>query len=182
MIWVAIYVLCVAALVVRVRSPDTPPPEPLSVPVGEPLWLVRLHHALFAALLLGLPLERLVVEGAPGGRALGAGLFGAGVLLYRAAGASLGDALSPFVEPRPGVGLVTAGPYRWLRHPMYLSQALIAVGAPLTLGSRHVAWLSVPALLVLVIRMAREEEALARTFPEYPGYAARTKRILPFLY
>jgi protein-S-isoprenylcysteine O-methyltransferase Ste14 len=59
---------------------------------------------------------------------------------------------------------------------------MIALGAPLTLGSRHVVWLAVPAALVLLVRILREEEALARTFPEYPRYAARTKRIFPFLY
>lgn len=182
MSWGLVYGLLVAALVVRFRSAGAPPPEPFVPLADEPLWLTRLHHGLFIALLVGAPLERLVAAGAPGGRALGTVLFAAGIVLYRVAGRTLGDALSPFVEPRPGAPLVTQGPYRYLRHPMYLSQALIAVGAPLTLGSRYVAWLAVPVVAVLLLRMVHEEEALARTFPEYPRYAARTKRILPFLY
>ena len=182
MTWAVVYALLLAALVVRVRSTDAAPPEPVWPQANEPLWLTRLHHGLFALLLIGVPFERMVVRGAPNGRLAGACLFAAGVALYRVAGRTLGDALSPFTEPRATAPLVTGGLYRWVRHPMYLSQALIAIGAPLTLGSRQVVLLAVPALVILVLRVLREEEALARTFPEYARYAARTKRILPFVY
>jgi protein-S-isoprenylcysteine O-methyltransferase Ste14 len=109
-------------------------------------------------------------------------LFAAGVAMYRVAGRALGEALSPLVSPRPGAALVTSGPYRYLRHPMYVGQALIAVGAPLTLGCRWVVWLALPALLVLGLRMVSEEAALARTFPDYGGWAARAKRLIPFVF
>jgi protein-S-isoprenylcysteine O-methyltransferase Ste14 len=59
---------------------------------------------------------------------------------------------------------------------------MIAVGAPLTLGCRHTFALSAVTLVVLAVRMQREEEALARTFPDYPRYAAETKRLLPFVF
>jgi protein-S-isoprenylcysteine O-methyltransferase Ste14 len=177
-----VYLVLLATLVVRVRSTDAPPPEPIWPQAHEPLWLTRVHHWLFAALLLGAPVERIVLGGATEGRVAGACVFAAGVALYRLAGATLGDALSPFTEPRAAAPLVTAGLYRWIRHPMYLSQAMIAVGAPLSLGSRHVVFLAVPAAVILALRVLREEDALARTFPEYARYAARTKRLVPFLY
>jgi steroid 5-alpha reductase family enzyme len=182
MIWGLAYAALTAALVVRVRSTDDPPPEPARPLAGDPLWLPRLHHALLAAILLGAPLEALIVGGVREGREVGVLLFAAGVVVYRLAGRDLGDALSPFTEPREGVALVTRGLYRYLRHPMYLSQALVALGAPLTLGGRHVLLLAVPTILVLLVRVLREDEALARTFPEYAHYAARTKRLVPFLY
>jgi protein-S-isoprenylcysteine O-methyltransferase Ste14 len=169
-------------LLVRVRTADTPLPSPVEPPPGEPLWLTRLHHTLFALLLGGAPLERLLTGGAPAWRAPGLALLAGGVALYRAAGHALGDALSPFIEPRAGAPLVTEGVYRHLRHPIYLGEALIAVGAPLTIGCRWVLALSAAALAVLAIRIAFEDEALSRTFPEYPRYAATTKRLLPFLY
>jgi protein-S-isoprenylcysteine O-methyltransferase Ste14 len=177
-----VYVLLMIALVVRVQPPGSMRPAPVVPPADEPLWLTRTHHALFLALLVGPPLERLVVGGVASGRVAGAVLFAAGVALYRLAGRDLGAALSPFTGPRPGAPLVTGGLYRYLRHPMYLSEALIAVGAPLTLGSRGVLLLAVPALVVLVARAVREERALGRTFPGYHRYAAKTKRILPFVY
>ena len=180
--WGLVYAALLAALVLRVRTSDGPPPEPIRPLPGEPLWLTRVHHALFALILLGAPAERALAGSVPQWQALGALLFTAGVVLYRVAGQHLGDALSPFTEPRQAAPLVTAGLYRCLRHPMYLSEALIAVGAPLTLGSRRVVALAVPALGILLLRIAREDDALARTFPEYAHYAARTKRIVPFLY
>jgi protein-S-isoprenylcysteine O-methyltransferase Ste14 len=50
------------------------------------------------------------------------------------------------------------------------------------LGSRVVVWLAIPALLVIVLRIAREEQALARVFPDYQRYAALTRRVVPFLF
>ena len=182
MIWAAAYVGLVAVLVVRMRAADAPLPEPAQPLPGEPLWITRLHHALLLFVLAGAPIERLVHRGADAWRLTGVALFAAGVALYRAGGWALGDALSPFIEPRDGAPLVTHGLYGVLRHPIYLGQALIAVGAPLTLGCRATLAVSVAAIVVLALRIAREEEALARTFPDYPRYAAKTKRLVPFVY
>ena len=182
MIFGALYAAALVALFVRVRVTDDFPPDPARPLPGEPLWLTRLHHGLFYGLLLGAPIERAIVSGASEDRALGAALFALGVLVYRLAGGTLGNAVSPFIEPRAGAPLVTRGLYRHVRHPMYVGEALIAVGAPLTLGCRVVLWLAAPALLVLFARAWLEEEALVRTFPEYARYAARTKRIVPFVF
>jgi protein-S-isoprenylcysteine O-methyltransferase Ste14 len=180
--WGAAYALLVAALVIRFQTADTAlaePPQPLP---GEPLWLTRAHHAVFAAILAGAPVERLVAGGAEPWRATGLVLFAGGVVLYRVAGHHLGEALSPFIEPRVGTALVTHGLYRWLRHPIYLSEALIALGAPLTLGCRAILVLSAAACGLILTRIIREEDALARTFPDYSRYAATTKRLFPFVY
>jgi len=176
------YAVLVAALVVRFRSPDELPLEPARPLPGDPVWLARVHHALLGVLLIGAPIERLFHASATSGRGVGFCLFAIGVVLYRVAGRTLGDALSPFTEPRETAPLVTHGLYRHLRHPIYVSQALIAVGAPLLLGCRDVLVLASALVLVLAIRVAREEEALARTFPDYSRYAAQTKRIVPFVY
>jgi protein-S-isoprenylcysteine O-methyltransferase Ste14 len=181
MIWWLGYVVLLVVLVVRVQTPDTAAHRPLRAGPDEPLGLVRAHHAVFYAILLGAPLEALAVGGPSRGRLIGLLAFGLGVLLYRVAGRALGDALSPLVTPRPGARLVTRGPYRHLRHPMYAGQALIAVGAPLTLGSRWVIWLSIPAIAILVLRARLEDTVLARTFPEHEPWAARAKGLIPFV-
>jgi len=67
-------------------------------------------------------------------------------------------------------------------HPKDVGQALIALGAPLTLGARWVLALTAAALAVLVLRIVREEEALARTFPDYLRHATTTKHIVPFAF
>ena len=181
--WWLAYLVLLLALVVRVQDPEEPvhvAPEPSST---EPLRLVAVHHALFVFLLvIAAPGEALVRGGAGGGRWVGVALFALGVAAYRAAGRTLGDALSPFVEPAPGAVLVTHGPYELVRHPMYLGQIMIAVGAPLALGCRWALGVSALAVVVLVIRVAMEEAALKRTYPEYAQYAVRAKRIVPYLF
>jgi protein-S-isoprenylcysteine O-methyltransferase Ste14 len=181
--WAAVYTVLLLALFVRFQDPAAstrvvPQPGP-----GEPLRLVGVHHALFYSLLLAaVPLEALLVGGADAGRLAGAVAFGSGVVLYRWGAASLGDALSPLVTPHPDGRLVTAGAYRVVRHPMYLGQLLIAFGAPATLGCRFAFALSFAAAIVLVIRMRMEEDALARTYADFDGYRARSKRLLPFVF
>jgi len=182
MVWWLGYATLLLVLFVRVPTPESATRPPLHASPGEPLGLVRAHHALFYAILLGAPLEALVLGSAQRWRAIGLVCFVLGVGLYRGAGRALGEALSPLVAPRPGAALVTDGPYRYLRHPMYVGQALIAVGAPLTLGSRWVVWLALPAVAILVVRAGLEDAALARTFPEHAQWAARAKRVVPFIF
>lgn len=183
MIWVVVYVGLVLALFVRFQARDAalravPAPAP-----DEPLRLVAVHHALFYALLLVVaPTERLLFGAASRGQALGALAFASGVALYRTGATALGDALSPLVRPRPDGRLVTAGPYRLVRHPMYVGQLLIAFGAPLCLGCRWALAVSFAAAVVVVARARMEEDALTRTYAEYAAYRARAKRFVPYLF
>lgn len=182
--WAAIYVVLVLALFVRFQDPNAPVRAHAPLPTaGEPLGLVRLHHALFYTLLLGVcPFEALILGGAPGGRVVGAIAFAAGVGCYRWGAMALGDSLSPLVQPRPAAELVTGGPYRIVRHPMYVGQLLIAVGAPATLGCRWAFAVSFAAALVLFVRIGKEEDALARAYADFAAYRARSKRLLPFVF
>jgi protein-S-isoprenylcysteine O-methyltransferase Ste14 len=76
--------------------------------------------------------------------------------------------------------LVTGGPYRLSRHPVYLGEITTAVGVNLATGG----WLSALAVAYFIsaeiMRMRWEERVLARAFPdEYPAYASRVSRFFP---
>ena len=89
--------------------------------------------------------------------------------------------LSILPEVRTGAVLVTTGPDRFVRHPMYASLLLIL--APLTVNRPTPArWAALGVLgLALLIKMVREERSLQTRFPEYGDYAGRTRRIVPWL-
>lgn len=83
-------------------------------------------------------------------------------------------------EPKEGGTLVTRGPYRWVRHPMYLA-LLLAMAAFCASGDAWQWALWAALLAVLAAKAAREERGLAVAHPAYAGYRARTRAILPFI-
>ena len=107
----------------------------------------------------------------------------AGAALVLRSRAELGPAWSFVPKADQGTGLVTTGPYRLVRHPIYLGLALLAMGEALAFGS----W---PALMIVLSgivptfawRARAEEKLLSRTFGErYAVYRQRTKMIIPYL-
>ena len=82
-------------------------------------------------------------------------------------------------EPKAGARLVTAGPYRWVRHPMYLGSVAIGLGACVAGPQvwRIVAWLVLSATLVAQAR--REEAGLLREFPGYADYRRGRAFLIP---
>lgn len=78
--------------------------------------------------------------------------------------------------------LVDRGPYRFVRHPLYVGEALVLLGAVLFAPSWSKAALLVLILAIQVARAGYEESLLAATFAGYPDYQVRTARFIPGLY
>lgn len=76
-------------------------------------------------------------------------------------------------------GLVTAGPYRLVRHPVYLGELGACSGLALASPSLFNAAILAIFLAAQIVRMGFEERALAAAFPDYAAYAAHTPRLLP---
>jgi protein-S-isoprenylcysteine O-methyltransferase Ste14 len=101
-------------------------------------------------------------------------------LLYLSARA-LGRSLTPFPRPRRTGELVTQGPYRLARHPIYGGGILFFAGW--ALFSAPLALVGVVALTALWHRKsALEERLLAERFPDYDAYRRATpRRFVPFV-
>jgi protein-S-isoprenylcysteine O-methyltransferase Ste14 len=78
--------------------------------------------------------------------------------------------------------LVTDGPYRRIRHPLYLAEQLVTFGAMWQFQQPWSALIALASFAAQFPRMHFEEHILARTFPEYGAYCARTWRLIPGLY
>jgi protein-S-isoprenylcysteine O-methyltransferase Ste14 len=88
--------------------------------------------------------------------------------------------ISPLVKQR--AVFVTGGPYRLVRHPMYL--AVLLVVWPLIID--HFSLLRIAAGLILIIdltiKMLFEEHLLKERFVEYEAYMKTTKRLIPLIF
>jgi protein-S-isoprenylcysteine O-methyltransferase Ste14 len=93
-------------------------------------------------------------------------------------GRNWGTPMTRKVEPE----LVTGGPYRWIRHPIYSGILLAAVGTAVVLT---LSWLIAVGLagVYFVYSATVEERDLSEQFPDvYPPYKGSTKVLLPFVF
>jgi protein-S-isoprenylcysteine O-methyltransferase Ste14 len=95
---------------------------------------------------------------------------------------SLGRNLTDTVVTRANATLVTHGPYRWVRHPLYTISVLLVVSFALLAASWFIAAAWVVGFSILVSRTRIEEQKLIERFgDEYRQYMRRTGRFLPRL-
>jgi protein-S-isoprenylcysteine O-methyltransferase len=117
-------------------------------------------------------------------RPLGVALVIGGLALRWYAIIHLGRYFTVNVSIASGQNVVDTGPYRWVRHPSYSG----ALAAFLGLGICSENWLALAALFLPIAwafrrRIAVEESALLEGLGDrYRQYAARTKRLVPWIY
>lgn len=108
-------------------------------------------------------------------------LLGVGLWLFFRSHADLGTNWSITLEVREQHRLVTHGVYRRIRHPMYLSLLLYAIGQALAAPN----WIAGPSYLVamlplVALRLGPEERMMRATFgTDYEAYAAASRRLIP---
>lgn len=90
--------------------------------------------------------------------------------------------LNVFPDVREGGNLTSRGPYKLIRHPMYLS--LVLTCSPLVI--EYFSWLRLSVLILLVVnllvKLHFEERLLGQKYPAYNMYKKKTKKIIPFIY
>ena len=104
-------------------------------------------------------------------------LAGVGLGLYSLS--SLGKNLSIIPQAR---NFVLSGPYRLVRHPLYLSELISLFGVVLANISMTKIFILLTILICQIYRAMQEEKLLVRHFPEYRDYQLRTSRFLPGIF
>lgn len=104
---------------------------------------------------------------------LGFAVAAVGLAIAAWGGWALRRSLTPFPTPAPDAQLVQGGPFRFLRHPIYVGGTLVFAGVSVAVS----AWglIGTSALGLFWIAKARHEERLLlERYPEYADYRRRT--------
>jgi len=111
----------------------------------------------------------------------GAAFVTVGAALAFTARAAIGRNWGSPAVRKSDTELVTSGPYKVIRHPIYSGLLLMMTGT--SIGLSPAWWFVVILASLYFLRSARsEEEFMTERFPEaYPAYRARTKMLVPFL-
>jgi protein-S-isoprenylcysteine O-methyltransferase Ste14 len=127
-------------------------------------------------------LGRLFIPFHPIEPVLGALILAAGFAFAVWARLHLGRDWSGTVRLKEDHSLVTSGPYRFVRHPIYTGILLGFIGTALSIGE----WRGILAILIILfgilVRCRAEEQAMREVFPDYDDYRRKTWALIPFLY
>ena len=110
---------------------------------------------------------------------LSAGLMLAGNVLCVYVLSHLGRSFSIMAEARK---LVSDGPYRVVRHPLYLAEQIAILGIFIQYASVYAAIIVIIHFLFQIRRMLNEEKLLYSSFPEYEKYMLKTARLVPAIW
>ena len=93
---------------------------------------------------------------------------------------SLGKNLTDTVVTRAEATLITDGPYRWVRHPFYVTTALLMASVTVLAANWPIGAGSVLVLGLLAVRTPKEERMLIEKFgQQYQDYMKNTGRFIP---
>lgn len=87
------------------------------------------------------------------------------------------------IQEERGHEVCTTGPYKYVRHPMYVGVIVFVLCLPLALGSFISLFLSILIVLVFLIRTSLEDKTLQKELPGYKEYAEQVRyRLIPGLW
>jgi protein-S-isoprenylcysteine O-methyltransferase Ste14 len=90
---------------------------------------------------------------------------------------------SAIIEVSEEQKVISSGPYRIVRHPMYAGAALLLIFTPLALGSWVALPFPLPLILVVAVRLLEEEKFLLQNLTGYTEYRQNVHyRLIPFIW
>ena len=93
---------------------------------------------------------------------------------------SIGGGITPTSATRKEHQLVTSGPYRWVRHPLYTVGSFLFISFGMMADNWFIAALGILMFIMMAIRTPKEEANLIEKFgDEYREYMKRTGRYFP---
>jgi protein-S-isoprenylcysteine O-methyltransferase Ste14 len=111
------------------------------------------------------------------------GFYGVGLSLRYRGSMVLGENFTRHVAVSSSMNLVSTGPYRYLRHPLYLGLFLITISFPIYVGNVFAILVGLPLLVIgFSWRMNVEELALTKIHPQYAQWLKQRYRFIPFIY
>jgi len=143
-------------------------------------WLGRLLVVVQFALLAWLAWRGVQAPSIPIGAAM-AGVVSVLLGLWALASNPPGN-FNIRPTPHPDGQMISAGPYRWVRHPMYAAVLLFGVACAWADASWD-GWLATaPLAVVLTCKALMEERWMLSLHPGYAAYRAGTARIFPGIF
>jgi len=114
----------------------------------------------------------------------GMGMLLGSLLIYRWTHINLDKNFTDTVYVRQQSRLITSGPYKWVRHPMYLSAILIAVGTGLGLANWFLGLIGLTLMIIIMYWRTpiEEQKLLSRHGEAYKDYMDKTGRFFPKLF
>jgi len=106
----------------------------------------------------------------------------AGIFLMISGRVSFGKGQFRVTADPAGGGVIRRGPYRLIRHPIYTGAILliwVSILGHLTILNAIIGMI---VLATILYRISLEENLLRQHYPDYAEYAARTRKIIPFVY
>lgn len=145
------------------------------IPVGLAAFLMTYRG-------LPPPLNQVLIPHTNMALSLGTFLCVAGLFVTVWARWTLAGNWSSDVTFKQNHELICAGPYRFVRHPIYTGLLLMFVGTAIAAGHLR-CWLAVVIVSIgFWIKLSQEERLLLRHFPDtYPAYRKRVKALVPFV-
>lgn len=115
-------------------------------------------------------------------RIAGVVLISFATLLYFKSLRRLGRNYSPCFDSHVPFELINSGPFKFIRHPMYLGKLMLVMGNFILSGSLWFLPVFLYLMLETISTIDKEEKYLATSIRGYVDYQKRTNRILPFVF